>query len=158
MATGSKSVSLSGIEDIVAAFSWAPEQMRQAVNQAITAAATDVGLEADNLVPEDTGALRSSQNIGIRDKGEVIEAEVSYGDTATPYALVQHERLDFWHPPKPPGKSVVGKRSGTGPGTDPSTGRGPKYLERPFMEETANYPEKMAQRIRVHFRLLGRGK
>ena len=120
--------------------------------------AEDISNESEQLVPVDEGILRTSRSIDETNIGTTYQIEVGYGNSATPYALVQHERLDFWHPPKPPAKSKVGGRQGTAPGIDPTTGRGPKYLERPFKKYTANFAETLTAYVRKHYQLgTGRG-
>lgn len=150
----SGNVRFEGIPEVVAALRANDQKIQMATNQAFFAAVTQIGKRANQLVPVDTGNLRSSQKIEW--SARTLGASISYGGTAAPYAVVQHERLDFWHPPKPPGKSKVGKRSGTGP-IQPGTGRGPKYLETAFLEETSKWPEKLTERIRAHYRKLARG-
>lgn len=151
MATGSASVRLEGIPEVAAALRANDQALQTAVNQAFYAAVLQIGKRANQLVPVDTGNLRSSQKIDWSSR--VLGASISYGGTAAPYAIIQHERLDLWHPPKPPGKSKVGKRSGTGT-VEPGTGRGPKYLETAFMEETSRWPQKLIDRIRAHYRVV----
>ena len=54
--------------------------------------------ESKRRVPVDTGTLRASGTVGrpvIR--GEVINVTLSYGGAAKDYAIIQHERLDFFH-------------------------------------------------------------
>lgn len=154
MAKTSGSVTFQGIPEVVAALRANDDKIRLATNQAFYASVLHIGKRANQLVPVDTGNLRSSQKIEWSSR--VLGASISYGGTAAPYAVIQHERLDFWHPPKPPNKSKVGQRSGTGT-VEPGTGRGPKYLETAFLEETSRWPEKLAQRIRAHYRLLASG-
>lgn len=50
-------------------------------------------------VPVDTGALRSSGSVSGPNMASPGEPEVrlSFGGPSAPYALVQHERLDFRH-------------------------------------------------------------
>lgn len=115
--------------------------------------AEDILGEADQRVPFDEGTLASSRALKETHYGDKYSVEVGYGNSAVRYALVQHERLDFFHPPKPPNKSKVGKRSGTGPGPDPVTGRGPKYLEIPFKQYTQNIEETLVAYIRAHYQL-----
>jgi len=147
---------IDGIPEVVAALRANDQYIRTATNQAFFAAVTAIGKRANQLVPVDTGNLRSSQKIEW--SARTLGASISYGGTAAPYAVIQHERLDFYHPPKPPNKSKVGGRSGTGT-VEPGTGRGPKYLETAFMEETSKWPEKLTWRIRAHYRkLVGGGK
>lgn len=109
--------------------------------------ATKIVEESEALVPVDEGTLRRSRVVDESRVGD-YQITIGYGNDAARYALVQHERLDFWHPPKPPGKSKVGGRQGSGPGVDPSTGRGPKYLERPFKKYTKNIERTMLAFIR----------
>jgi len=148
MARGSKSVKLDGIEELVELLRVQPALMNAAIGKAIGASLTQIGKKANQLVPIDTGNLRSTQEIKME---APMKGSISYGGTAAPYALVQHERLDFYHPPKPPGRSKVGKRQGSGP-VSPGSGRGPKYLEIPFMEETSKYPQRFIDRVKAHYR------
>lgn len=144
-------VSLDGIKEVQRALKANGPEMTKAVRQAVTAAVFDIAKEANQLVPVDTGNLRSTQNVEVKPVGAYgVEGTISYGDTAAPYAIVQHEGLDLWHPPKPPGKTKVGGRSGTGP-VEPGTGRGPKYLEYPYLQETGDWPNKLVKRIRALF-------
>lgn len=113
----------------------------------------DILNEADQRVPFDEGILAGSRAVNKRHYGDKYTVELGYGNSSVRYALVQHERLDFYHPPKPPNKSKVGGRSGTGPGPDPVTGRGPKYLEIPFKKFTQNISETLAGYIRSHYQL-----
>lgn len=81
---------------------------RQAVLVAVNDIALEVAGKADELVPFDTGALSGSQRIEHA-TSRTLTATVSYGGPAAPYALVQHEDMDYRHAP----------------------GRTAKYLERP---------------------------
>jgi hypothetical protein len=51
-------------------------------------------------VPVDTGALRSTGRVEGGLSGPAILARVTldFGGPAAPYALIQHERLDYHHP------------------------------------------------------------
>lgn len=46
-------------------------------------------------VPVDTGALRASADVSGPDQQGAVE--LSFGGPAAPYALAQHERLDYSH-------------------------------------------------------------
>lgn len=122
----------------------------RAMSMALTTAIADIAGKADEMVPVDTGQLRASQHIEYpgTSGGRTIEATISYGGPSAPYALVQHENPDLWHPPKPPGKRQVGGRQGKGP-TEPGdkTSGGPKYLEYPFDQEVQTWPEGFRQRL-----------
>lgn len=142
---------IQGIPEVKQRLMLEKEKVERAVNRAIVSVANDIFNRADQLVPVDEGILRSSGRLDVKPKQSGIEITITYGGASTPYAIVQHERLDFWHPPKPPGKSKVGGRQGTGPGPDPSTGRGPKYLERPFLEEAGKLQETILKHVRAEF-------
>jgi hypothetical protein len=77
-------------------------------------------------VPVDTGALRSTGHVELprRENSEIV-VECGYGGPATPYALRQHEELEFRH--------RVGKA---------------KYLSDPFNRHTKGMDERLAADIR----------
>lgn len=149
------SITLEGLQELKRNLNATSREMTDALGAAIYEIVNEIARESSRLVPVDTGNLRSSRTVEFRkvNGGRGIEAEIAYGGTAAGYALIQHERLDLWHPPKPPGKSKVGKRSGTGP-VEPGQGRGPKYLEFPFNELMQRQPQDLADRMsrRVTFR------
>lgn len=153
------SITLEGLQELKRNLNATGREMTEALGKSIFEMVNEIAKESSRLVPVDTGNLRSSRTVEFRkvNGGYGIEAEIAYGGTAAGYALVQHERLDLWHPPKPPGKSKVGKRSGTGP-VAPGEGRGPKYLEFPFNQMMENQPQDLANRIRrnVTFRRGGK--
>ena len=143
-------IDIRGMAELRRALDSNSEGMRDALGKALFSAAQDIAAESQDLVPFDTGDLAGSMSIDATGLTTgTPEVEIAYG---TAYALYQHERLDLWHPPKPPGKSVVGGRSGTGP-VAPGAGRGPKYLEFPFAQETSRYPSKLLDRIRAHYHI-----
>lgn len=156
MAGGVK-IDIRGMRELRDAIDNNVEGMTRALGQALFSAAQDIAAESQNLVPFDTGDLAASMyqlgdmgGISVEGfPGNMPEFTIAYG---TPYALAQHERLDFWHPPKPPGKSVVGGRQGTGT-VSPGSDRGPKYLEFPFAEETSQYPARLIDRVRQHYHI-----
>lgn len=143
---------IRGIPEVKRALAIDSARVEGAIKRAMGDLMNEVFTKADQLVPVDEGNLRTSGHI-LTSQGPNGESTITiaYGGAAAPYAAVQHERLDYWHPPKPPGKSKVGKRQGTGPGADPSTGRGAKYLERPFLEVTGNLKQKLIRLIRAEF-------
>ena len=75
-------------------------------------------------VPVKTGALKASgQNIPVNTPHS-ISCEVGYGSETAPYALIQHERLDFHHD--------VGKA---------------KYLEDPVNAAIPILPKELIRRL-----------
>lgn len=148
---GSKSIDITGIREVKRALAIDAEGVQKAADRAITNITNDIFTRADQLVPVDESPLRTSGHISIDRSSRGVELGIVYGGAAAPYAIVQHEAMDFWHPPKPPSKQKSGGRQGTGPGPDPQTGRGPKYLERPFLEETKNLRQKIIAQIRAEY-------
>ena len=149
MASGPIRHHMTGIEEVINELNKAKIDAELAMLRAVETAIVHIAGQADEMVPEDENHLKASQDI-IRPKrhGDTIEASISYGGPSAPYALVQHENMKLWHPPKPPGKRKSGGRQGSGP-TAPgdTTFGGPKYLEYPFDQETQNWPEGFVSRL-----------
>lgn len=142
-------VNVRGMRELSDAIDANVEGLQQALGRALYSAAEDIAADSQDLVPFDTGDLAGSMSVDASAlMAGTPEVEITYG---TAYALVQHERLDLWHPPKPPGNSRG--RTGTGP-VAPGSGRGPKYLEFPFAQETSQYPAKLLDRIRAHYNIV----
>lgn len=66
----------------------------KALIRGLKKAGNHIKKESQKLVPVDTGALKKSVRVEIHDLGHTAEVEVSYN---TPYALVQHENLEYNH-------------------------------------------------------------
>jgi len=148
-------VRIEGLDDIRRLIRVNDRKVVGATKIAVTEQVVELGRRADELVPFDTGNLMRSQIIKLPTAfGRSIVGSVEYGGTAAPYALVQHEDLELWHPPKPPGKSKVGKRQGTGP-VAPGQGRGPKFLEHPFKRQQKRFSARLAARVNRDLRLGG---
>jgi len=138
-----------GFKEIMAEMERVAVDTERALLKAVETAVQSIAGNADEMVPEDEGQLRASQDIvRPRRSGNSITASISYGGPSAPYALIQHENADLWHPPKPPGKRRVGGAQGSGP-TEPgnTTFGGPKYLEFPFDREVESWPEGFKTRL-----------
>ena len=139
-----------GISEVLQRFQMYEVDTDRALRQALNTAIQDIAGNADEMVPRDEGELRASQSIeNVKKHGNSYVASISYGGPSAPYALVQHENRDLWHPPKPPGKQKsAGHRQGQGP-TAPGnrTVGGPKYLEYPFDRETETWPTGFKERL-----------
>lgn len=98
--------------------------MQQATRLAITDLALEIAAKADDLVPFDTGALSASQK--IERPRMKLEATVSYGGPAAPYALVQHEDTELRHSP----------------------GRQAKYLEQPAREIGRDFDKRIERLVK----------
>lgn len=120
------SVRVTGIAELNRALASHHTAIRKAAAQALYATAVQIRNKSGQLVPIDTGNLRSTREVEFED-GLTMSATISYGDTATPYAIVQHERTDYRH----------------------KGGRQAKYLEEPYLEATAFWPQPLVDRIRA---------
>ena len=141
-------VRIEGLDDIRRLIRVNDRKVVGATKIAVTEQVVELGRRADELVPFDTGNLMRSQVITLPTTfGRSIVGTVEYGGTAAPYALKQHEDLELWHPPKPPGKSKVGKRQGTGP-VAPGQGRGPKFLEHPFNKMKKTFARDITRHVK----------
>ncbi|MCG0062238.1 minor capsid protein [Streptomyces tricolor] len=99
----------------------ATRELRQGAARGLYLAAEHVLAEADQVVPLDEAALQRSGTASVDPPS--LTAMVSYD---TPYAVVQHERLDYRHAP----------------------GRQAKYLEGPLNAARAEVAAILAAEIR----------
>ena len=124
----------------------------EAARKAVTEITNDVARESRELVPFDTGNLSRSRVVRYPNiNSDKPKGEIAYGGPGAPYAVVQHEDLSLFHPPKPPGKSKVGGRQGKGP-VAPGSGRGPKYLAYPLMRKKMQFNKLLIANINKHLR------
>lgn len=100
-------------------------QMRAGAARGLYLAAEHILGQANEIVPLDEGPLQHSGTASVDPAS--LTAAVSYD---TPYAVVQHERLDFRHAP----------------------GRTAKYLERPFNASRAEVARIIAAQMRRSLR------
>jgi hypothetical protein len=106
---------VTGLEEVIRELNRRSQAIQNATEQSLQEVALDVIGKARELAPLDTGDLRSSGY------AKVEGLNVELGFTA-PYALIQHERLDFKHP-----------RGGQA-----------KYLEQPLKQNIDNYIQHIA--------------
>lgn len=102
--------------------------LRAAVEAALVAEAQGTLAEAYPTVPYEKGNLDASGEVlPPAWSGDVCTVVAGFGGTpeAAPYAIVQHERLDFRHP----------------------GGRTAKYLERPAMARAPGAPGRIAAAV-----------
>ena len=124
----------------------------EAARKAVTEITNDVARESRQLVPFDTGNLARSRVVKYpKINSDEPKGEISYGGPGAPYAVIQHEDETLFHPPKPPGKSKVGGRQGTGP-VAPGSGRGPKYLSYPLQRKKEGFTKLLITNINKQLR------
>jgi hypothetical protein len=135
---------ITGLNDVTRLLNEGNRKVEKAARLAVTEVTTEVAAKADDLVPFDTGTLSGSQVVKLPLAGR-IEGEITYGGPAAPYAAVQHENLELFHPSK--------KRGGTGPVTaGQGSGRGAKYLEFPTKMAFKDYDKKIVNYIKALIR------
>ncbi len=101
-------------------------RMRAGAALGLNRAASALMAESQARVPVDTRDLRRSAATHDATPADLVSA-VTYN---TPYAVIQHERLDFHHP------------------TDHNPGAQAKYLERPAIEMRQQLGAIVAAEIR----------
>ena len=105
------------------------ERHKRGVASGLSLEAEIIMAKSKDLVPVDTGALRSSGHVRKpRTVGDYLVVELGYGGVAVGYAIPVHERLDVHHP--------VGQA---------------KYLEIPFKAAQPG----LATRVMVRARMSG---
>lgn len=123
-----------GIEELLGALRRMEKDTVGVVGRALYEEALDVAQKADLLVPYDTGNLARSQIVHHpKQAGNNVHVDITYGGVAEPYALVQHENLDFFHPSRASGL--------------PPNGRQAKYLEEPAREAMIGLTYRLGIRI-----------
>lgn len=100
-------------------------ETRAATAMAINDVALEIAARADDLVPFDTGVLSRSQQIEPPTI-QNLTATITYGGPAAPYALVQHENMEYQH----------------------RAGRSAKYLERPAREVGQTLDQKIEHLVK----------
>lgn len=99
--------------------------MAHKIDGALTLEAEAIMAVSKQIVPVDTGALRSSGFVAQpTQSGNTHQIDMGYGGAASDYAVIVHERLDTHHP--------VGQA---------------KYLEQPLREAAPHLLGNIATRI-----------
>lgn len=102
----------------------AKKVVAEAAKQAIGTCASDLQGKSAMQAPVDTGDLRANCSVGqLKQEGNTVYLTVGYN---LPYAIVQHERLEFRHP----------------------KGGKAKYLENPYKENISKYEHYIKEIIR----------
>ena len=135
-------VKIEGIKELKHILKNADVKIRIAANKEIHDIANDLVNEAGSLAPFKEGILEGSGVVTGKAPvtSPLITLTVKFGGAAAPYALVQHENLDYFHPAKADG--------GTGPGI-PGQTRGAKYLEMPAKRHQATIVPRLLAAIKA---------
>ena len=139
-----QSIKIVGLGDVTRLLAEGNQKVTKAARLAVSEVTLDVAAKADDLVPFDKGTLSGSQVVKLPVSGK-IEGQITYGGPAAPYAAVQHENLELYHPSK--------ERGGVGPVTaGQGSGRGAKYLEFPTKMAFVDYDKKIVNYIKALIR------
>ena len=119
-------VEWTGADEYLQALQSAGDNVLQVLIQALYAEANDIMLASQELVPVDTGVLKTSGEVlDPTVSGNTVEVVMGYGGAASAYALRQHEELSYSH----------------------KDGKQAKYLEQPAREAMPNLEQSLADRI-----------
>ncbi len=100
----------------------------RALAEALFTTAHQIAGKADELVPVDTGALKSSQDVTMpKGTSKTMSSRITYGGPSAAYALEVHENKEMNHP-----------RGGQA-----------KFLEEPFLAETGDWPQPIVTRLQI---------
>lgn len=90
---------ITGIRELANALRRTRAEMRAAIKAGVSMAGEQIRTESMRRVPVDLGVLRASHYVTEpEERGGIVSVVVGCGGgPAEPYAIVQHERLDFHH-------------------------------------------------------------
>lgn len=114
--------SVEGLDKAMEAFNKRLKNVGPYTRKAMLEVVMNLHQESVDLAPIDTGDLRGSAQHKVTKEGNAIIGEVSFN---TPYALRQHEELDYNHP----------------------QGGKAKYLETPFKKSTDKYIKHLGDSV-----------
>ena len=101
--------------------------------QTLREEAEEVMTRSKELVPVDTGTLRSTGHVPpTRRERNTVEVDMAYGGPAAAYAVHVHENIKagiHWSVP----------------------GTGPKFLERPYIESLQKIPDRLREAFKRAF-------
>lgn len=118
------SVELEGLDDLLKMLLVEGRELTREVGRTLYREANDVFDRSQDICPIDTGALRSSGVVNQPEvEGDDVFVLIQYGGAAAPYAVIQHENLEYYH--EPPTQA--------------------KYLEAPLVERTVEFNAAMRE-------------
>lgn len=123
----SKQVQILGGDELNAALTRLANQLPEKTASALFEVAEEIlTLAKEKYVPVDLGALRASGFVRFDNRFKEYTVKIGFGGAAAPYALIQHENMQYKH----------------------TTG-GPKYLERPVMERAGSIGKDVADKVKL---------
>lgn len=96
--TMTTTTNVEGVKRIQQTFKAMPEELRAVLGQTLFWEAQEAYLKSQELVPVDTGTLKSSGTVvGPVDEGDTLSVTIGYGGAAGEYAVFVHEDLEAYH-------------------------------------------------------------
>lgn len=96
--TMTTTTNVEGVQRIQQSFKAMPEALRAVLGQELFWEAQEAYLKSQELVPVDTGTLKSSGTVvGPVDEGDTLSVTIGYGGAAGEYAVYVHEDLEASH-------------------------------------------------------------
>lgn len=124
----SNGAQILGGEKLLAALTKIAQELPEQTAAALLEVGEEIMTDAkENYVPVDLGALRASGFVRSDLSFKDYTIKLGFGGPSAPYALIQHENMQYRH----------------------TTG-GPKYLERPVMARAGNIGRDVASKVRVN--------
>lgn len=142
---------LRGVSDLHTRLRAIDQSTRDGLDDAAEEEANDIVARAKELVPIKSSDLHDSirvvkgnlsqgrNNLGRFTEGSAIEVIVTAGDDSIPYTLAIHEHPSPHDPPSWEGVNVKFNPEG----------RGPKFLERPFLDSVQGMTNRVAGKIKI---------
>ncbi len=120
-------VQVIGGDELIAALTKIGREIPEKTGAALFQVGEEImALAKEKYVPVDLGALRASGFVRYDNRFKEITVKLGFGGVSAPYALIQHENMNYRH----------------------TTG-GPKYLERPVMERADSIGKDVAENVKL---------
>jgi hypothetical protein len=136
---------ITGTPELRAALAKIGANAQQAAAAALYQEAEAImGESKEKYVPVDDSPLKNSGFVKPQDiDGSDIGVTLGFGGAASAYAIAVHEHLSKYSPPSWKAAEKAGRPVKFSP-----EGRGPKYLEIPFLAAGKDMAKRLADRIR----------
>lgn len=120
-------VQVIGGDELIAALTKIGREIPEKTGAALFQVGEEImALAKEKYVPVDLGPLRASGFVRYDNRFKEITVKLGFGGASAPYALIQHENMNYRH----------------------TTG-GPKYLERPVMERADSIGKDVAEKVKL---------
>ena len=126
-------IEITNLKDFEKKMNAFPGQVVEEAALVLREEAEEVMTRSKELVPVDTGTLRSTGHVPpTRRERNTVEVDMAYGGPAAAYAVHVHENIKAWIHWSVPGT-------------------GPKFLERPYVESLQKIPDRLREAFKRAF-------